>query len=188
MYTLDKDSNYQDVLRFAGFQADKDWLYIITGRPGPTGKTFMREQLAKNGYKAIEISEDIFDLVTYKDEENHYIVDHTKKQMVIVLNRPLNITQNEKTEDEDWENVNMTVSDLKRILTKLPGDMPVVMPVIPQDDCNDILGFRHIRTAGILFDEYEDDPRVLCLNAAAYGADIEYQVRNKDIVCEKVLF
>ena len=87
------------------------------------------------------------------------------------------------------ENVNMTVPDLKRIIAKLPDNMPVIIPVISEDDCNDIFGFRHVRTAGILFDEYEDDPRVLCLNAAAYGVDIEYQVKEKiDIICEKVLF
>ena len=87
------------------------------------------------------------------------------------------------------DNINMTVSDLKRIIKKLPDDTPIIIPVISEDDCNHISGFRHVRTAGILLDEYEDDPRVLCLNAAAYGVDISYQVREKeDIICEKILF
>lgn len=86
MYSLDEHSKWTDVLRFAGSQGDKSWVYIITGRPGLTGKTFLYEQLKKNGYNAIEISEDIVDLVDYRDSKNHYIVNWEKKQLLIVLN------------------------------------------------------------------------------------------------------
>lgn len=106
--------------------------------------------------------------------------------MINFLRRIFNIHSLSK--EPICENVNMTVSDLKRIIRKLPDDMPIIVPVISEYDCNNIFGFRHVRTAGILFDEYDDDPRVLCLNASAYGVDISYQVKEKDIVCEKVLF
>lgn len=86
MCTLDEYSKWTDVLRFAGSQGDKSWIYIITGRPGLTGKTFLYNQLKENGYNAIEISEDIFDLVRYLDDKNHYVVNWEKKQVVIVLN------------------------------------------------------------------------------------------------------
>jgi hypothetical protein len=85
---LNKYSTWMDVLRFAGSRGDRDWVYIITGRPGPTGKTFLYNKLKENGYNAIEISEDIVGLVDYRDRENHYFIDYTKKKLVIVLNRP----------------------------------------------------------------------------------------------------
>ena len=90
--------------------------------------------------------------------------------------------------DDTCENINMTVSDLKRIIESLPDDMPVIVPVILEDDANNILGFRYVRTAGILYDELADDPRVLCLNAAAGGVDISTQIKSRDCICEKVLF
>lgn len=86
--------------------------------------------------------------------------------------------------------INMTVGDLKAILNELPGDMSIIIPVIDEDDANNIFAFRHVRTAGILYDEYEEkgDQRVLCLNAAADGADISTQIKSRDVICEKVLF
>lgn len=63
-------------------------------------------------------------------------------------------------------NINMTVSNLKSIIADLPDDMPVIIPVIDEEDCNRIFGFRHVRTAGILLDKGAKDERVLCLNAA----------------------
>ena len=88
----------------------------------------------------------------------------------------------------EHKNVNMTVKDLRKILRGLPSDMAVVMPVISEDDCNYIFGFRHIRTAGILYSEYEPKySRVLAVNAAR-DSDISEQIKNRDAVCEKVLF
>ena len=85
-------------------------------------------------------------------------------------------------------NINMTVSDLKQILSGLPEDMPIVIPVILEDDCNTILGLRYVRTAGVLYSEYETDQRVLGLNASANGVDIATQLGPRDCCCEKVLF
>ena len=83
---------------------------------------------------------------------------------------------------------NLTVKDLKDILAQCPDDMPVIIPVIDEDDCNNIYGFRYVRTAGILSCESEAPKNriVLCLNAAT-DSDISSQVKNKDAVCEKVL-
>ena len=87
-------------------------------------------------------------------------------------------------------NINMTVGDLRGILNGLPGDMSIIIPVIDEEDANNILAFRHARTAGILYDECEEkgDQRVLCLNTSADGADISTQVKHQDVICEKVLF
>lgn len=91
MISLNKYSTWLDVLRFAGGWGDKSWTYIILGRSGPTGKTFLYNMLKKNGYNAIEISEDIWDLVNFLDAENHYRIDYLKKQVTIVLNKPLQL-------------------------------------------------------------------------------------------------
>lgn len=63
------------------------YSYIILGRPGPTGKTWLYNGLKLNGYKAFELSEDIIGLVDYRDDDNHYLIDDTKKQVIIILNK-----------------------------------------------------------------------------------------------------
>lgn len=89
---------------------------------------------------------------------------------------------------------NMTVKDLKELLENVSDNMPIVIPVISEDDANYIVGFRHVRTAGILKDELNYDPTTrvaLCLNAAADGFDISNQIDmyGKDyIFCERVLY
>lgn len=86
----------------------------------------------------------------------------------------------------------LRVKDLKTILEKLPDDMLVVIPVVDVDDVNDISGFRRVRTAGILVNEYEEicDRKVLCLNGATNGADIADQIHfsDRDVSVETVLY
>ena len=67
--------------------------------------------------------------------------------------------------------LNMTIAELKRLISDLPDNMPVIIPVIDEDDCNRIFGFRFVRTAGILSCDGEECRTVLCLNAA-YDQDI----------------
>lgn len=85
---------------------------------------------------------------------------------------------------------NMHVKDLKKILNELPDDMPIIIPVIDEDDANHIYGFRYVRTAGTLVCEYEQDQKVLCLNAAADGQNIADQIRSsgRDVSVKKILF
>lgn len=78
-----------DILRFAKTHADESWTYIITGRPGPTGKTYLWSLLKRNGYHAIEISEDIFSLVEYKDENDHVLINEAARYAIIIKNKPL---------------------------------------------------------------------------------------------------
>ena len=88
------------------------------------------------------------------------------------------------------ENINMRIKDLKHILEQLPDDMAVIIPVINEEDANHIYGFRHVRTAGVLISEDEQDREVLCLNAAADGQDIADQVyfSGRDVGVKEVLF
>lgn len=61
--------------------------YIIMGRGGPTGKSWLCEKLNSMGFKAIELSENIYDLVDYATDQNHYrICDDVG---IIVLNQIL---------------------------------------------------------------------------------------------------
>ncbi len=85
---------------------------------------------------------------------------------------------------------NMYVKDLKKILNELPDDMPVIIPVIDEEDANHIYGFRHVRTAGVLISDGEQDREVLCINAAADGQDIADQVyfSGRDVGVKNVLF
>ena len=87
-------------------------------------------------------------------------------------------------------NINMTVKDLKEIVEQCPDDMPVIIPVITEEDANCILGFRHVRTAGILESELEDpeNKTALCLNSSAGGLDISSQISRSDITCKKIMF
>ena len=87
----------------------------------------------------------------------------------------------------------LRVKDLKTILEKLPDDMMIVIPVIDAIDVNNIDGFRKVRTAGVLVDDYTIEPcdrKVLCLNGAAHGADIADQVRESglEVSVETVLY
>lgn len=85
---------------------------------------------------------------------------------------------------------NLTIGKLKEILNNLPDDLPIIMPVISEENANDIYGFRYIRTAGVLCDQGEKDDHVLCLNAAADGYDLVDQIHfsGKGVSVESVLF
>ena len=80
---------YSDMIRFASY-GDKDWVYIIMGRPGPTGKTTLCKKLREHGYNAFELSEELAPFVDYRDDRNHYLMDRANKKMLIILNKPLN--------------------------------------------------------------------------------------------------
>lgn len=84
----------------------------------------------------------------------------------------------------------MYIKDLKNIINELPDDMLVIMPVVAEEKVNHILGFRKVRTAGILVCDGEEERKALCLNGSADGQDIADQVHfsGKDVDTTKVLF
>ena len=133
--TFYENSTWRDVLNFARTE-DPEWNYIITGRGGPTGKTFLYNKLKKNGYNAIEISEDLAGLVDYRDNKNHYFVDRAKKQLVIVLNKPIYRTGstpwNGRSEvGPAWDGFRAGAAEAEReIHVNVPED-PVEAPLIP---------------------------------------------------------
>ena len=84
---------------------------------------------------------------------------------------------------------NMTVKELKEVLNECPDNMPVIIPVIDEDDVNHIYGFRHVRTVGVLMCNGEED--ACCLNTAEDGQDIADQVHFcsvKNVGVKSILF
>lgn len=76
-------------LEFIRQHCGTDYTYVILGRSGPTGKTWLRNYLVEAGYNAVELSEDIIGLVEYKDDKNHFIVNRMQKMVLIVLNHSI---------------------------------------------------------------------------------------------------
>lgn len=64
----------------------EEYVYVILGRTGATGKTWVCNGLKLNGFRAFEITEGIYNLVDYTDDKNHLIVDDINKTAMIVLN------------------------------------------------------------------------------------------------------
>lgn len=80
---------------------------------------------------------------------------------------------------------NMTIAELKRIISDLPDNMPIIIP----DDSVRIFGFCFVRVATILSSDVEKYRTALCLNTAT-DDDITDQSyfsgRNANV--EKILF
>ena len=94
--------------------ADK-YTYIITGTPGSTGKTWLRNQLKEFGLNVFEITHMIYHLVDFRShfrqievphirfeddktegpvkykKDNYMMVDAIQRVVVIVLNEPLTL-------------------------------------------------------------------------------------------------
>lgn len=63
--------------------------FIVMGKTGPTGKTWLTDKLKEIGCEAVELSEDVYGLLEYTDYNNHYITDFDNKTSIIILNHPL---------------------------------------------------------------------------------------------------
>lgn len=68
---------------------DGHYTYLITGKVGPTGKTWLHKQLTDRGYSSIEIPQEIYQWSNFHDDKNHFIVDDSRNAVLIVLNRRL---------------------------------------------------------------------------------------------------
>lgn len=81
-----------DILRYFTETNHKDftseYLYLILGKPGPTGKTWLTQKLKERGCQAAELSEELAPFLN-ADRFNHVVVDDLEKQVVIILNRDL---------------------------------------------------------------------------------------------------
>lgn len=66
-----------------------EYTYIIMGKPGPTGKTWLCDKLRQRGYNACEVSESLCWLIDYHDNNNHYLIKNEYRVVVIILNQPV---------------------------------------------------------------------------------------------------
>lgn len=67
----------------------RSYRFFVMGKTGPTGKSWLTDRLREIGCDVVELSEDIYSFVDYKDSENHYLIDPFKKITIIILNQPL---------------------------------------------------------------------------------------------------
>lgn len=68
-----------------------EYQYLIFGKCGRTGKTWLCERLKHCHLDAVELSELINPLVDYPTKKNHYVIDHDKKLMIIILNEKVDV-------------------------------------------------------------------------------------------------
>jgi len=71
------------------------YTFIILGKRGPTGKSWLTEALKKKGFSAIELSEHIQPMVEYRDNENHVIESYLDSTIIIVLNQAIRKGEND---------------------------------------------------------------------------------------------
>lgn len=79
---------------------------------------------------------------------------------------------------------------MKEILKDLPDDMDIIVPVCPDEtDANIICSFRHVRSVGILINDYEPEP-ALCVAATKGGRDIKtiLDENRLDTWCDKLMY
>lgn len=91
------------------------------------------------------------------------------------------------------KNINMKVRDLKKLVNDLSveyDDTPVIIPIISEEDNDNILSFRHVRTVGIVHEDGEISGGDAFILNTSTGPDIETQIKNRksDVICKKVLF
>ena len=86
--------------------------YIILGKPGPTGKTWLWDRLRNiEGLNAIELSETILPYISYKDDENHMITDIFDNTVLIILNKPLDL---KKIRGKNNMSKNITIEEMNK--------------------------------------------------------------------------
>lgn len=73
-----------------------EYRYVILGKIGPTGKTWLWSKLKKDGFDAIELSENLVDDIYYCGFKNYVRVNELDKIVIIILNKPLELKKKTK--------------------------------------------------------------------------------------------
>lgn len=139
--------------------------------------------------KAIEILDMLACDISAEEKEQGYTNERWELREALKLA----VEELRKTTKDPLDNyergMNVNVRDLRDCLEGLPDDMDVIIPVFDEHDENIIVGFRHMRTVGLLENQYE--PKLaLCLATARNGADM-YSLMNYNKLntkCVKGLF
>lgn len=77
--------------RITASETSMEYTYIITGKIGPTGKSWLYRQLNSRGYNVIDLNESLMRYchIEFDDSRNHYVINEIEKLMVIILNERL---------------------------------------------------------------------------------------------------
>ena len=88
IYTPSKSlANFIETIESGAFDTIK--TFIITGKNGPAGKTYLTNWLMKKGFNAIEITDDLLGYVSNIDDKNHFVLNRFGDAMTVILNEPL---------------------------------------------------------------------------------------------------
>ena len=70
--------------KFSNDKHFKDYTIVITGKPGPTGKTSLCETFNNAGFKAIELTEmlDMNNLVDFKNYNNYISINDGRLECI----------------------------------------------------------------------------------------------------------
>lgn len=87
--TVNKGMSHTEILYdISHLENPEQYTYVIMGKPGPTGKSWLCKQLKDRGFKAVE--SDYLNLLYRTDiNKNYYFVYPDVKTIVIVLNRTI---------------------------------------------------------------------------------------------------
>lgn len=88
VYNKTPEETYEYI---CNYDLEKVYTYVIFGRSGPTGKTWLWNKLRVNGYRAVELTETFTEcgVTCCSSKDNLFILDDLTKQVVIILNNIL---------------------------------------------------------------------------------------------------
>ena len=80
-----------DILRYIRYETRRwnpsEMTYLVMGKGGPTGKSWLVNQLKEAGYRAIDVTEDAFEFVISRKTSGNYMkIDRMNKIVYISLN------------------------------------------------------------------------------------------------------
>ena len=92
-----------------------------------------------------------------------------------------------KTVEIEPDIKNLTVKDLRGIISNLPDDYEIIIPVFNRKKA--CIQLKHVRSVGVVTSKYE--PLSLCLCSTQFNKDIEKVIkknRNLGAECTEILF
>ena len=92
-----------------------------------------------------------------------------------------------KTVEIEPDIKNLTVKDLRGIISNLPDDYEIIIPVFNRKKA--CIQLKHVRSVGVVTSKYE--PLSLCLCSTEFNKDIEKVIkknRNLGAECTEILF
>jgi hypothetical protein len=90
-----------------------DWTIVISGRVGPTGKTWLCNELVKAGYRATEHDQLTVARLLMDDGTNHVFVDERVNLVTVILNEVLPMYENKWCKVSDFDPTDVYTFDTR---------------------------------------------------------------------------